>query len=187
MAWTKGRGQCRMQTITASSILIRDPFRGLYLGVSRKDNPTAFGFPGGKVDPVDEGSPEAAAIRELREETGLILSNPRLVFHGTSAGDKDFYVGTYVGDVTGEIKTTEAGVVEWVTAHQLIHGPFGAYNLALLESLGLWPDKPVAVFQFKNYHRDLPDLTGLREPLHTPWFDAAKKGYRPTARIKKRK
>lgn len=175
-----------MQVITAASILIRDPSRGLYLGVSRKDNPTAFGFPGGKVDPEDEGSPETAAIRELREETGLILSNPRLVFHGTSAGDKDFYVGTYVGDVTGEIKTTEAGVVQWVTAHQLITGPFGAYNLALLTDLGLWPEKPVAVFEFKNYRRDLPDLTGRREPLYTPWFDAAKKGFRPKPRTKRK-
>lgn len=168
-----------MDKITAASILIRDSMTGLYLGVSRKYDPNAFGLPGGKLDPGE--TPEEAATRELAEETGLVMTNPKLVFHGTSAGDKDFYVGTYMGDVTGNIHTTEAGRVQWVTAKQLIDGPFGAYNLALLESLDLWPE---TVFVFRNYHVDIPDLSGIHDPKPGPWFDAAKKGFKPRTKRK---
>ena len=172
-----------MDKITAASILIRDSMTGLYLGVSRKYDPNAFGLPGGKLDLGE--TPEEAAARELAEETGLVMTNPKLVFHGTSAGDKDFYVGTYIGDVTGNIHTSEAGRVQWVTGRQLIDGPFGVYNLALLESLDLWPEQPIATFVFKNTRVDLPDISGRHEPVHTPWFDATKKGFRPKTRTKR--
>ncbi len=125
--------------ITAVSVLIRNP-EGKYLGVSRKDNPDAFGLGGGKVDPGE--TPEEAAVRELKEETGLIADPKSLskVFDGLCPGGKDgkvYYVATYTCDWTGDIQTTEKGRVAWVTAKQLIDGPFGDYNNRLLNHLNL--------------------------------------------------
>lgn len=172
-----------MNKITATTIMIRRSTLGLYLGVSRKDNPDAFGLPGGKVDPGE--TPEEAAIRELLEETGLTMTNPRLVFHGTSAGEKDFYVGTYVGDISGDLYTAESGRIQWVTAQQLIDGPFGAYNRALLESLGLWPEKS-EVFVFQAPQVNMSDIVSCyHDPKPSPWFDATRKGFRPRARKRK--
>ena len=78
---------------------------------------------------------EEAAIRELHEETGLILSHPRPNF--ATMADKDFYCTTFVGKIFGEIQTEESGRVAWVTWKELIEGPFGLYNQILFNSL-IW-------------------------------------------------
>jgi len=44
---------------------------GKILAVSRKDDATKFGLPGGKVDPEDGTNYEKAIIRETKEETGI--------------------------------------------------------------------------------------------------------------------
>lgn len=125
--------------ITAVSFFKFDPQTGLYLGVSRKDDPNAFGLPGGKVDPGEDV--EDSVVRELREETGFIADPTTLkcVYEGwcgPGKDGKDYYVATYTGDTTGEIHTEEAGRVAWVTAQQLLEGPFGDYNRRLLQTVG---------------------------------------------------
>ena len=108
-----------------------------YLGVSRKDDATAVGFPGGKVELGE--APEQAAVRELAEETGLALTQPRQVFVGMCPpGSKDgrsFNTAAYIGKVSGYIHTTEAGHVEWVSRETLLAGPFGDYNRRLFEAV----------------------------------------------------
>ena len=105
---------------------------GKVLAVSRRDDPTAFGLPGGKVDP-DE-SPIEAAARELFEERGLIATDLKPVF---VRGDADGYTTTtFVGHVSGNIKTDEEGVVRWVDPEVLFAGPFGEYNRRLWKKLG---------------------------------------------------
>ena len=58
-----------------------------------------FASPGGKVDPDDKGSFRKAALRELKEETGLIAkpSNLRVLFKESSTGaDSVMYYIKYV-------------------------------------------------------------------------------------------
>lgn len=91
------------------------------------------------MDPGE--TPEEAAVRELREETGLIGTKLIQVFECVSAagpepGGKAYYVATYTADVTGDIQTTEAGRVAWVNMQKLLGGPFGEYNQRLLQTMG---------------------------------------------------
>lgn len=106
---------------------------GKVLAVSRKDDPTAFGLPGGKVDPGE--TPEQAAARELQEETGLVSTNLRKVF--VRKEDDGYTTHTFACEVSGEINTPESGVIRWVTPEVLFAGPFGSYNKRLWAKLGL--------------------------------------------------
>ncbi len=106
---------------------------GLVLAVSRKDDPTAFGLPGGKVDPGE--TPEQAAARELQEETGLTATKLSPVF--VHQEDDGFVTHTFACEVEGEINTPESGVIRWVRPEVLFAGPFGRYNKRLWKKLGL--------------------------------------------------
>lgn len=135
---------------TAQVVLINP--EGLVLGVSRKNNHNDFGLCGGKMEDIDNGNPELTAIRETFEETGLRISNLRLVF----AMHKDGYMGyTYLADYDGEINHDEPHVVKWLPFETLIMGSFGKYNTLVAESL-----KNMGV----NFVKEVP-LDGLREEL----------------------
>lgn len=65
----------RLPVAAVSAIVMDDSRRVLLV---RRANRPAFGlyaFPGGRVD--DGETPESAALRELREETGLIAAAPK--------------------------------------------------------------------------------------------------------------
>ena len=106
-------------------------FRGdKILAVSRKDNPNDFGLIGGKVE---EGETLPHALqREIYEETGLDIIKGKLVF---SRFDDGFTCYTYLCDVEGNVKTSEAGVVKEVTWDDLFNGSFGEYNRKLYNTL----------------------------------------------------
>lgn len=117
--------------LAATVLVIADD--GKILAVSRRDDPTAFGLPGGKVDPGE--TPVEAAARELQEETGLTATDLKPVF---VRGEGDGYTTTtFVGKVSGNIRTDEEGVVRWVDREVLFNGPFGGYNRKLFDKLGL--------------------------------------------------
>lgn len=105
---------------------------GYVLGVSRKTDHNDFGLVGGKMDPCDNNDPIVTAVRECMEETGLSISNLKLVF----AIHKDGFMGfTYLADYDGDINHNEPHVVKWTTFSVLVKGSFGKYNQLVSDSL----------------------------------------------------
>lgn len=106
--------------------------QGKVLGVSRKDDPNDWGMPGGRVESGE--SSIAAAIRELKEETGLDAIDPILCF-----AEKSNYLFCYTfrADVVGVIKTNEEGRVRWIDPSLLLKGTFASYNIRMFKQLGM--------------------------------------------------
>lgn len=123
------------------------------LAVARKDDPGAFGIPGGKVDPEDgfltaDSFMETiarATAREVREETGidLPLGDFRICYEGVCAppwgglGQSYWMVTLSHPDAEGVVFASQPGegVVAWVPWAKLEAGPFGEYNRKLREHL----------------------------------------------------
>ena len=104
--------------------------KGNVLCVSRKDNHTDFGLPGGKVETGE--TDVRAAIRELKEETGLDVKNMTLIYANTMYGMLGY---TYFAECTGEIQTSEPHVVKWGTFKDLVDGGFGEWNMEVYKVL----------------------------------------------------
>lgn len=123
------------QKLAACVLIVAED--GKVLAVSRRDDPTMFGLPGGKVDPGE--TVEAAAYRELEEETGLVARDLKHIF--TRHGDDDgFTTYTFAGKVGGEIASDEEGVIRWCSVATLCDpetSPFAPYNRRLFNMLGM--------------------------------------------------
>ena len=122
--------QSRAGLQAATCLIIADD--GKVLAVSRKDDPTDFGLPGGKVDEGE--TPEQAGARELKEETGLDAVKLSKVFVRNDADG--FTTTTFACEPSGEINTPEEGIVRWVEPEVLFKGSFGRYNIELFRRLG---------------------------------------------------
>ena len=80
-----------------------------------------WNFPGGHVEKGEYVTP--SVIREMKEETGLIIENPRLCgikeFHKAKDG-KRYIVFLYIADhFTGELKSSGEGEVFWYPLSEL--------------------------------------------------------------------
>lgn len=110
---------------------------GKILGLSRGSDMNDWNLPGGKVE---EGElPEAAAFRELREETGLEAETMIPVF---GAQDGDFFVTTFVAfGVLGTPRGTREGQPRWITANDILDGSFAAYNRRVFQEVGIFTEE----------------------------------------------
>ena len=77
---------------------------------------------GGKFEPGE--SPEDCVIREIHEESGLLIKNPEL--HGVITfpmfdGKKDWYVFMYTANnFSGELIDSKEGRLEWIPDDNLL-------------------------------------------------------------------
>lgn len=126
-------GQCGSPTPRAVCLYVENE-AGKILAVSRKNDRTRFGLPGGKVDPGETDT--QAVVREVREETGLTLIDPSPVFEKLCWGSTCYLSVTFTGTVIGEIHTGEPVDVRWAEPSVLLDGPFGDYNRRLFRKLG---------------------------------------------------
>lgn len=97
--------------------------------VSRKENHSDFGLPGGKLE--DGETFYDAFVREIFEETGLRVSTYESIY-------TDFYRGndvfTFLVHVPTQLplSTSESAVVRWGPTSELLAGSFADYNERML-------------------------------------------------------
>jgi len=118
----------------------KDMHEGLYVGL------------GGKFE-VGE-SPEDCVIREVFEESGLQINNPRLrgilTFPAFSKGE-DWYVFLFVAtDFTGEVQPCKEGELVWVDKNKLNELPMHEGDRYFLQ----WIEEHRDVFSAKFLYED---------------------------------
>ncbi|MBN2460749.1 MAG: 8-oxo-dGTP diphosphatase [Candidatus Cloacimonetes bacterium] len=108
---------------------------------------------GGKFLPGE--TPEECAIREVQEESGLVMRNPRL--HGCITfplfdGRDDWYVFIFTcGDFSGRMIDSPEGYLEWVNNDNLLQLPLWEGDRIFLP----WLEKDnffSAIFNYQDKH-----------------------------------
>jgi len=122
---------------------------GLVLAVARgKTNSDKIGLPGGKEEPGE--SPIETAIREAREETGIVVTkavqvHERVESAGPEPDGEDFRTTAFFAEEwSGTPIASDEGAVTWVPVEMLCsskHGAFPKYNLeTVLKVIRAYPD-----------------------------------------------
>ena len=127
----------------AAIALIRDD-RGRVLLVTQRGGPFAGAWllPGGRA--ADDESAVHALVREVREETGLTLTDANYVAgYRTSGGGYDITVLMYRGSVTGTLVPEHGGGASWFEPEAILH-PHPALRRQLFDA-GVGSDDDAAI------------------------------------------
>lgn len=113
----------RMEEVELTNMCMICDGKGNVLVQDKKNHPTWHGwnFPGGHVEPGEYVTP--SVIREIKEETGLTIENPKLCgikeFHKLKDG-KRYIVFLYIADkFSGELKSSSEGNIFWYPLSEL--------------------------------------------------------------------
>lgn len=121
----------------------RDPERYAWSG---------YALPGGHIE-AHEGLVQSV-IREVQEETGLTIANPRLVGmkHWYTKEDERYLVFLYRADnYEGEIRSTDEGEISWVPRQALPEKDL-AYDL--LNLLRIFEEENLSELFYRERLRD---------------------------------
>ena len=113
----------RMEEVELTNMCMVCDGKGYVLVQNKKGDRTWHGwnFPGGHVEQGEFVTP--SVVREIREETGLMIENPKLCgikeFHKEQDG-KRFIVFLYVASrFSGELRSSDEGDVFWYPLSEL--------------------------------------------------------------------
>lgn len=113
----------RVEEVELTNMCMVCDGKGNVLVQNKKNHPAWHGwnFPGGHVEKGEYVTP--SVIREIKEETGLTIENPKLCgikeFHKMEDG-KRYIVFLYVADrFSGELKSSAEGEVFWYPLSEL--------------------------------------------------------------------
>jgi len=130
-----------MNVELTTMVMIQNPATGEVLVQNRTGKWPGYSFPGGKVDPGESFSD--CAIREIKEETGLIVSDlvSRGVVHWYNKDTSDRYVvflyktSTYRGELIAEF---DKGQHFWQSWDELMSLPKEKFSNAKLRYIELY-------------------------------------------------
>ena len=113
----------RMEEVELTNMCMICDGKGNVLVQDKKNHPTWHGwnFPGGHVEKGEYVT--LSVIREMKEETGLLIENPKLCgikeFHKLKDG-KRYIVFLYIADkFSGELKSSSEGDIFWYPIAEL--------------------------------------------------------------------
>lgn len=121
----------------ACCTLIRDvvtPFTDsdLILGLNSAKKDKALVLPGGKFDPDLDDDYRYCAIRELKEETNVVVIDPdnyALLYHGLGGSHKYYiYIFQFFDFGYTNMCASPEGIPEWVTPEKLLKEGYKPYR-----------------------------------------------------------
>ena len=98
------------------------------LSVSRKEDETDFGLPGGKVEPNE--TPEQGLCREILEETGIKVIDYKLIGDRTVENKYKVYIYSILHWTGIPVQMEPKSLVKWLSKQDLCsQKTFGNFNI----------------------------------------------------------